>query len=79
MLSITIQTSEEITTRLNRIAKAMGKPRNEIIEAALKQYISDQTNQIAGIKQAQKTLANASGKDFETVIEELRDKIINKK
>ena len=79
MLSITIQTSEEISTGLNRIAKAMGKPRNEVIEAALKKYISDQTNQIAGIKQAQKTLANSSGKDFETVIEELRDKIINKK
>ena len=79
MLSITIQTSEEISTGLNRISKAMGKPRNEVIEAALKQYISDQTSQIAGIKQAQKTLANGSGKDFETVIEELRDKIINKK
>ena len=79
MLSITIQTSEEISTGLNRIAKAMGKPRNEVIEAALKQYISDQANQIAGIKQAQKSLANGSGKDFETVIEELRDKIINKK
>ena len=78
MLSITVQTSEEISTGLNRIAKAMGKPRNEVIEAALKQYISDQTNQIAGIKQAQKTLANGSGKDFETVVGELRDKIRSK-
>ena len=41
MLSITIQTSEEISTGLNRIAKAMGKPRNEVIEVALKQYMSD--------------------------------------
>lgn len=55
------------------------KRNNLMIEAALKQYISDQTNQIAGIKQAQKTLANGSGKDFEIVFEELRDKIINKK
>ena len=64
---------------MNGIAKAMGKPRNEIIDAALKQYIYNQTSQIAGIKQARKTLANGSGKDFETVIEELRGKIINKK
>ena len=32
-------------------------------------------NQVAGIQQAQNTLAKGAGKDFETVVEELRTKI----
>ena len=49
-----------------------------MIEAALKQYISELPNQITGIQQAQETLAKGHGKDFETVFEKLRDKISNK-
>ena len=78
MLSITIHTTEEISTGLNWLAKVMGKPRNLVIEAALKQYISEQSDQIAGIQQAQKTLAKGAGKDFEAVVEELRTKIRSK-
>ena len=36
MLSITIRTTEEISTGLNQLAKVMGKPRNLVIEAAVK-------------------------------------------
>ena len=78
MLSITIRTTEEIATSLNKLAKVMDKPRNQVIEAALKQYISEQTNQIAGIQQAQKSLAESAGKDFAIVVEELRTKIRHK-
>ena len=53
----------------------MGNLRNQMIEAALKQYISNQSNQIASIQQAQITLAKGAGKDFETVVEELHTKI----
>lgn len=53
----------------------MGKPRNQMIEAVLKQYISEQSDRITGIRQAQKTLAKGVGKDFETVVDELRTKI----
>lgn len=53
----------------------MGNSRNQMIEAALKQYISNQSNQIASIQQAQITLAKGAGKDFETVVEELHTKI----
>ena len=75
MLSITIRTTEEIATSLNKLAKVMG---NQVIETALKQYISEQTNQIVSIQQAQKSLAESAGKDFAIVVEELRTKIRHK-
>ena len=78
MLSITIHTTDEISTGLNRLAEVMGMPRNQVIEAALKQYISDQSNQISGIQKAQKTLAKGAGKDFDAVIEELKTRIRDK-
>ena len=78
MSTITIHTTDEVSTRLNRLAKVMNKPREQVIEVALKQYISEQSDQIAGIEQAQLTLAKGSGKDFKTVVEELRNKIRHK-
>lgn len=78
MSTITIHTTDEVSTRLSRLAKVMNKPRAQVIEVALKQYISEQSDQIAGIEQAQLTLEKGSGKDFETVVEELRNKIRHK-
>lgn len=78
MSTITIHTTDEVSTRLSRLAKMMNKPRAQVIEVALKQYISEQSDQIAGIEQAQLTLEKGSGKDFETVVEELRNKIRHK-
>ena len=78
MSTITIHTTDEVSTRLNRLAKVMNKPREQVIEVALKQYISEQSDQIAGIEQAQLTLEKGSGQDFETVVEELRNKIRHK-
>ena len=49
-----------------------------MIDAALKQYISGQSERLTGIQQAQKTLAKGAGKDFETVVDELRTKIRHK-
>lgn len=79
MSTITIHTTDEVSTRLNRLAKVMNKPRDQVIEAALKQYISEQSDQRRlGIEQAQTTLAKGAGRDFETVVEELRTKIRHK-
>lgn len=75
MSNITIRTTEEISTRLNQLATAMDRPRNWVIEDALKQYISEQAWQIQGIQQAQESLKNGKGKDFEVVAGNLRAKI----
>ncbi len=78
MSTITIHTTDEVSTKLNRLAKVMNKSRDQVIEVALKQYISEQSDQIAGIEQAQLSLAKGAGKDFDTVVEELRNKIRHK-
>ena len=79
MSTITIHTTDEVSTRLSRLAKVMNKPRAQVIEVALKQYISEQSDQRRpGIEQAQLTLEKGSGKYFETVVEELRNKIQHK-
>ena len=78
MSTITIHTTDEVSTRLSRLAKMMNKPRAQVIEVALKQYISEQSDRIGGIEQAQLTLEKGSGKDFEMVVEELRNKIRHK-
>ncbi len=79
MSTINIHTTDEVSTGLDRLAKVMNKPRDQVIEVALKQYISEQTDQHRlGIEQAQLTLAKSAGKDFEAVVEELRAKIRHK-
>ncbi len=78
MSDITIHTTEEISASLSQLAEVMGQPRERVIEAALKQYISEQAWQIEGIQQAQKSLEKGTGKDFEVVIEDLRAKIKHK-
>ena len=78
MSTITIHTTDEVSTKLNRLAKVMNKSRDQVIEVALKQYISEQSDQIAGIEQAQLSLAKGAGRDFDTVVEELRNKIRHK-
>ena len=78
MSTINIHTTDEVSTGLDRLAKVVNKPRDQEIEVALKQYISEQSDQIAGIEQAQLTLARGTGKDFEAVVEELQAKIRHK-
>lgn len=78
MSDITIHTTEEISTSLSQLAEVMGQPRERVIEAALKQYISEQAWQIEGIQQAQKSLEKGDGKDFDVVVENLRTRIKHK-
>ncbi|MCY4211226.1 MAG: CopG family transcriptional regulator [Gammaproteobacteria bacterium] len=78
MSTITIHKTDEVSIRLNQLAKVMNKQREQVIEAALKQYISKQPDQIAGVEQAQTTLEKGAGRDFEVVVKELRNKIQDK-
>ena len=78
MSNITIHTTEEISAGLNELAEVLGQPRERVIEAALKQYISEQVWQIGGIQQAQKSLENGASRDFEVVVENLRERIKHK-
>lgn len=73
-----IYTIEESATSPNHLMKVMNKPGNQVTEAALKRYISEQTDQIAGIQQTQKSLEKGAGKDFKKVVEKLRTKIRDK-
>ena len=79
MSDITIHTTEEISTSLSQLAEVMGQPRERVIEAALKQYISEQAWQIEGIQQSQKSLEKGDGKDLEVVVENLRARIKHKR
>jgi predicted transcriptional regulator len=56
----------------------MDRPKNWVIEDALKQYLSEQAWQIEGIKQAQTSLKENGGIEFDTVIKKLRSKIKRK-
>ncbi len=78
MTNITIRTDDEIAKQIAELARAMDRPKNWVIEDALKQYLAEQSWQIEGIKQAQSSLSNAAGVAFEPVINKLRKKIRRK-
>lgn len=78
MTNITIRTNEQIADQIGKLAKAMDRPKNWVIEDALKQYIAEQSWQVAGIKQAQKSLAEGKSVAFEKVVKKLRTKIKRK-
>tara|TARA_R110002072_G_scaffold93607_1_gene207358 strand:- start:1584 stop:1835 length:252 start_codon:yes stop_codon:yes gene_type:complete len=78
MANITIRTNDEIAEKIGGLAKAMDRPKNWVIEDALKQYLAEQAWQIEGIKQAQSSLSNKEGVQFDTVIKKIRNKIKRK-
>jgi len=78
MANITIRTDDEIAEKIGFLARAMDRPRNWIIEDALKQYIAEQAWQIKGIKSAQKSVAAGNVIAFDPVIKKLRSKIRKK-
>ena len=78
MANITIRTNDEIAEKIGSLARAMDRPRNWVIEDALRQYLAEQAWQIEGIKQAQSSLAQNGGIEFDTVIKKLRSRIKRK-
>ena len=78
MANITIRTNDEIAEKIGSLARAMDRPRNWVIEDALRQYLAEQAWQIEGIKQAQSSLAQNGGIKFDTVIKKLRSRIKRK-
>lgn len=75
MANITIRTDEDTADKIKSLAEAMDRPRNWIIEDALKQYIADQSWQIEGIKQAQRSLQDGKGTSFDSTVKKLRTRI----
>ena len=78
MANITIRTNDEIAEKIGSLARAMDRPRNWVIEDALRQYLAEQAWQIEGIKQAQSSLTQNGGIEFDTVIKKLRSRIKRK-
>ncbi|MEO1925010.1 MAG: ribbon-helix-helix domain-containing protein [Gammaproteobacteria bacterium] len=60
-----MRTNDEIADKIGSLAKAMDRPKNWVIEDALKQYLSEQAWQIEGIKQAQTSLKENGGIEFD--------------
>lgn len=79
MSNITIRTSDEIADQIARLAKAMDRPKNWVIQDALTQYIAEQAWQIEGIKQAQKSLSAGKAVPYDKVMQKLQDRITRKK
>ena len=78
MTNITIRTNEQIAEQIGKLAKAMDRPKNWVIEDALKQYIAEQAWQVEGINQAQKSFAMGESVALETVVKKLRTHIKRK-
>jgi len=79
MSNITIRTSDEIADQIARLAEAMDRPKNWVIQDALTQYIAEQAWQIEGIKQAQKSLSSGKAVPYEKVMKKLQGRITRKK
>ena len=73
--TITIRTEESIEQRLTDLAQAMDRSKNWVIEEAIKQYLDTQAWQVEGIQEAQQSLANGKGIEFEKVMSGLQAKI----
>ncbi len=69
--TITIRTSSEVLAALGKLAESMDRPRNWVIEAALKSYLETQAWQVDGIKEALASLDRGEGTSHEEVIAEL--------
>ncbi len=78
MANITIRTDDETAERIGSLAKVMERPKNWVIEDALKQYLAEQAWQIEGIKQAQASLAKDGGIEFDSAIKNIRTRIKRK-
>ena len=78
MANITIRTDDEIVEKIGSLANAMERPKNWVIEDALKQYLAEQAWQIEGINQAQTSLSENGGISFDTVIKKIRSRIKRK-
>ena len=73
--TITIRTESEVTEKIGRLAKAMDRSRNWVIEDALKHYLRDQEWQIEGIHQGIESLERGAGIDHESVKDRINQKI----
>lgn len=73
--TITIRTSAEILAALGKLADSMDRPRNWVIESALKSYLDTQSWQVEGIKEALGSLDRGEYVSHEDVVSDL-DKLL---
>lgn len=69
--TITIRTSAEILAALGKLAESMDRPRNWVIEAALRSYLETQAWQVEGIKEALGALERGEFVSHEDVVSDL--------
>lgn len=69
--TITIRTSSEILAALGKLADSMERPRNWVIEAALRSYLETQAWQVEGIRDALTTLDKGKGLSHSKVVADL--------
>lgn len=73
--TITIRTSSEILAALGKLAESMDRPRNWVIEAALRSYLETQAWQVEGITEALGSLDRGEFVSHEDVVSHL-DKLL---
>lgn len=69
--TITIRTSPEIIAAVGRLAKAIDRPRNWVIEIAIQSYLEGQSWQVEGVREAMASLDKGNGVPHEEVFAEL--------
>ena len=72
--SITIRADSELLSTIGKLASAMDRPRNWIIEDALRKYIELESWQIGGIEKAIESMDRGEAIDHDSVKKEF-DKI----
>ncbi len=73
--TITIRTDQEIAEKIGKLAKAMDRSRNWVIEDALKQYLHDQAWQIEGIHRGIESLDKGNGIAHEAVKARMKKRV----
>lgn len=68
--SITIRAGSELISSIGKLADAMDRPRNWVIEDALRKYIDLESWQIAGIEKAIESLDDGDGIDHHSIKQE---------
>lgn len=73
--TITIRTTKEITSAINKLAESMDRSRNWIVETAIKDYIELQAWQVAGIEKALLEVDQGKVQPHDKVFSNLKKKL----
>ena len=71
--TITVRTDGETIEQLDRLAKALDRSRNALVNEALKAFLQDQAWQIEAIREGMQSLDSGEAVPHEQVIAEMRE------